>query len=153
MNIHIFSGMRTRDQSNRAAVELRLRPHGHLDRPRTRKKMYEVERTETSFMQNSSCDQSVRWAPNLNGWHYFENRLGWTITWLWFTGWAVWHCIRVQHLVSADVSKPISSWRRFLYQSLGKVSTTDVTSRPLLTISCCSLDLRLFEDDFLNACI
>jgi hypothetical protein len=34
MNIHINSGIRTRDSSNQAASDLRLRPHGHRDRRR-----------------------------------------------------------------------------------------------------------------------
>ena len=31
-NIHALSGFRTRDPSNRAAADLRFRPHGHRDR-------------------------------------------------------------------------------------------------------------------------
>ena len=31
-NIHALSGIRTRDISNQAAADLRLRPHGHRDR-------------------------------------------------------------------------------------------------------------------------
>ena len=31
-NIHALSGFRTRDPSNQAAADLRLRPHGHWDR-------------------------------------------------------------------------------------------------------------------------
>ena len=32
-NIHALRGIRTRDLSNVAAADLRLRPHGHRDRP------------------------------------------------------------------------------------------------------------------------
>jgi len=32
MNTHALRGIRIRDPSNRAAVDLRLRPHGHRDR-------------------------------------------------------------------------------------------------------------------------
>ena len=32
-NIHALGGIRTHDRSRRAAVDLRLRPRGHWDRP------------------------------------------------------------------------------------------------------------------------
>jgi len=36
MNIHALSGIRTRNPSNLAALDLLLRPHGRQDRPKGR---------------------------------------------------------------------------------------------------------------------
>jgi hypothetical protein len=49
----MVKGTRTRNQSNHEAAELRLRPHGHRDRPVTHLvgQTYEVEHTETSHSQ------------------------------------------------------------------------------------------------------
>jgi hypothetical protein len=59
-NIHVPSGIRTRDPSNQAAAELRLRPRGHWDRHRKTCVYMEIRATFTFWRRRRSPPKCFR---------------------------------------------------------------------------------------------
>jgi hypothetical protein len=55
MTIHAFSGIRTHEPSNQAAADLRLKPHGHLDRLQTSHTLTEFVVTHRSPSRNAGA--------------------------------------------------------------------------------------------------
>jgi hypothetical protein len=62
-NIHAVGGIRTGDPRNRAAVDLRLRPHGYRDRRRPYYSAQQRNQCTRLYVRTGCCSETRRLTP------------------------------------------------------------------------------------------